>query len=219
MAGVCRSRDIYILAANYLQNLDWHSDPEIVKNIVSFYTKAKAFDQLSAFYDACAQVEIDEYRDYEKAVGALREALAYLGKARAQGKEHKMAQLQAKITHVENFVNARKMVKSEPQRMIELCHELLEQHEVENAIRMGDVYALMVEWYYSQQQMEEAYALVERMRARAIILSPYLDHEMVQAIYDAMGMPVATDPQPPPQQQHDIDQIAEHIEEDGIDDD
>ncbi|CAM9626988.1 unnamed protein product [Hapterophycus canaliculatus] len=27
-AGVSRSRDIYILAANYLQNLDWHDDPQ-----------------------------------------------------------------------------------------------------------------------------------------------------------------------------------------------
>ena len=43
------------MAANYLQNLDWHSDTEIVKNIVAFYTKAKAFEQLSTFYDACAQ--------------------------------------------------------------------------------------------------------------------------------------------------------------------
>ena len=58
-AGVSRARDIYILAANYLQNLDWHSDPEIMKNIVSFYTKAKALEQLSAFYDACAQVETE----------------------------------------------------------------------------------------------------------------------------------------------------------------
>ena len=29
--------------------------------------KAKAWDKLAAFYDACAQVEIDEYRDYDKA--------------------------------------------------------------------------------------------------------------------------------------------------------
>ena len=38
--------------------------------------------QLSVFYDACAQVEIDEYRDYEKALGALRESLKYMQKAR-----------------------------------------------------------------------------------------------------------------------------------------
>ena len=59
-AGTARSRDIYILAANYLQNLDWHSEPEILKNIVGFYLKAKAVEQLSSFYDACAQVEIDK---------------------------------------------------------------------------------------------------------------------------------------------------------------
>lgn len=28
-AGVSRSRDIYVLAANYLQNLDWHDDPQV----------------------------------------------------------------------------------------------------------------------------------------------------------------------------------------------
>ncbi|CAN0240752.1 unnamed protein product, partial [Laminaria digitata] len=55
-AGVSRSRDIYILAANYLQNLDWHDDPQVMKSIIAFYTKAKANVQLSDFYDACAQV-------------------------------------------------------------------------------------------------------------------------------------------------------------------
>merc|ERR1712057_145104 len=41
-AGVSRTREIYILAANYLQSLDWHSDAGVMKNIVAFYTKAKA---------------------------------------------------------------------------------------------------------------------------------------------------------------------------------
>ena len=50
-----------------------------MKAIISFYTKAKAFTQLSGFYDACAQVEIDEYRDYEKALGALKEAVNLSG--------------------------------------------------------------------------------------------------------------------------------------------
>ena len=57
-----------MMAANYLQTLDWHSDPEIMKNIIGFYSKAQAMDNLSAFYDTCAQIEIDEYRDYEKAL-------------------------------------------------------------------------------------------------------------------------------------------------------
>eukprot|EP01050_Picozoa_sp_SAG11_P019618 SAG11_NODE_3158_length_2643_cov_2.460299_4_plen_69_part_00 len=39
---------------------------------------------------------------------------------------------------------------------------------------MGDVYALLVEYYHSQQNMQQAYMLIEKMRGRNIILSPYL---------------------------------------------
>merc|ERR1712050_200868 len=80
-AGTARQPDIYVLAGNYLQSLDWHNDPEISKNIIQFYSKAKAYDKLAKFYDACAQVEIDEYRDYDKANAALKEALKYMMKA------------------------------------------------------------------------------------------------------------------------------------------
>ena len=33
-AGVCRNKDIFVLAANYLQTLAWHTDAEILKAIV-----------------------------------------------------------------------------------------------------------------------------------------------------------------------------------------
>lgn len=55
-AGVSRQRDIYIMAANYLQTLDWRKDPEVMKNIISFYTKGRAMESLAGFYDACGQV-------------------------------------------------------------------------------------------------------------------------------------------------------------------
>lgn len=63
-----RQPEVYILAGNFLQNQNWHNEPEIMKTIISFYSKAKALESLANFYDACAQVEIDEYRDYEKAL-------------------------------------------------------------------------------------------------------------------------------------------------------
>lgn len=71
-ATMTKRREIYMLAANYLQNVDWHADPEITKTIIAFYTKANAFDSLATFYDSCAQVEIDDYRDYEKVRGSAR---------------------------------------------------------------------------------------------------------------------------------------------------
>jgi hypothetical protein len=55
-AGVLRSKEIYARAANYLQTLNWHTDGEIMKKIIEFYTKAKAYKQLALFYDACSQV-------------------------------------------------------------------------------------------------------------------------------------------------------------------
>ena len=57
-AGVSRQREIYVMAANYLQSLDWRKDPDIMKNIIGFYTKGRALDSLASFYDACAQVGI-----------------------------------------------------------------------------------------------------------------------------------------------------------------
>ena len=49
--------------------MNWRESVDIMKAIIQFYTKAQAFEQLAGFYDSCAQVEIDDYRDYEKAIG------------------------------------------------------------------------------------------------------------------------------------------------------
>ena len=79
-AQVSRQRDIYIMAGNYLQSLDWQNQPDVLKNIINFYSKGKAMDLLANFYVACAQVEIDEFQNYEKAVDALNQAIRCLAK-------------------------------------------------------------------------------------------------------------------------------------------
>lgn len=55
-ATVSRQREIYVMAANYLQSLDWQARPELLKNIITFYTKGRAPHLLANFYTACAQV-------------------------------------------------------------------------------------------------------------------------------------------------------------------
>lgn len=187
-ANVSRHRDIYVMAANYLQTLDWHNDQAIMKNIIQYYTKAKELNSLSGFYEACSQVEIDEYRDYEKAFSALKEALKYMIKARVPDKEERLAALQQRIFLVEKFVHARKLVKSDPEQMIKICQQLLHQSDLEQGIRVGDVFALMIEYSHAQADMSQAYLLIEQMRTRNIILSPYLDREMIESIYRAVGM-------------------------------
>ena len=58
-ANVCRQKQVYIMAANYLQSLDWKKDPDIMKDIIQFYTRAKSMVLLAGFYDSCAQVCYD----------------------------------------------------------------------------------------------------------------------------------------------------------------
>ncbi|XP_059548609.1 intraflagellar transport protein 140 homolog isoform X2 [Myotis daubentonii] len=110
-AGVSRQKENYIMAANYLQSLDWRKEPETMKTIISFYTKGRALDLLASFYDACAQVEINEYQNYDKAHGALTEAYKCLSKAKTKSpldQETKLAQLQSKMTVVKRFIQARR---------------------------------------------------------------------------------------------------------------
>ena len=58
-----------------------------MKSIISFYSRAKAFDQLANFYDSVSAVEVDDYRDYEKALGALQDGLKYVAKSTSQTKD------------------------------------------------------------------------------------------------------------------------------------
>ena len=55
-ASISRSGEIYKLAANYLQQMNWRESVDIMRAIIAFYTKAKSFEQLAGFYDSCAQV-------------------------------------------------------------------------------------------------------------------------------------------------------------------
>lgn len=84
------------------------TDPqEILQNIVTFYTKGKAMESLANFYDSCAQVEIDEYQAYDKALGALNEALKCVSKAKMKdfnAQEAMVSSLQHRIILVKKSV-------------------------------------------------------------------------------------------------------------------
>lgn len=124
-ANNARSADTFILAANFLQTADWHQNPELMKNIIMFYQKAKAYENLANFFEACSNVEIDEYRDYEKASAALKEAIKYMSKATSGDKESKMEALNTKKDLVQRFIDLKDLAESDPREMVNRCHKLL----------------------------------------------------------------------------------------------
>ncbi|CAD7923674.1 unnamed protein product [Amoebophrya sp. A120] len=182
-AGTARTPEIYILAANYMQSLDWHSRPEMTKQILSFYSKAKDYQKMSGFYATIAMVEIDEYRDYEKAASCLKDSLKVLQKANLELSEQYTV-LEKKLKFVEQFA-ALKTLKAD--QVVQACETFLQVPEVENYLRVGDVYAALIEAYVAQGLYQDAFGKVEEMRRAKIALGPYVDAEVLQKIQAEMG--------------------------------
>ncbi|NWY05934.1 IF140 protein, partial [Nothoprocta ornata] len=195
-AGVSRQREIYIMAANYLQSLDWRKDPEIMKNIISFYTKGKALDLLAGFYDACAQVEIDEYQNYEKAQGALTEAYKCLSKAKMRSpleQESKIALLQSKMALIKRFIHARRIHSEDPTEAVRQCEQLLGEQDLDSTIRRGDVLGFLVEHYLQVEDFHTAYRYLEEMRKRIPGGNPtyFVPQQTIEAVHRGAGVPLS----------------------------
>lgn len=119
----------------------------------------------------------------------MKEAMRMLDKATCPNKEGKQKMLRDRIAIIERFVSAREsFANNDPNAMVQICSQLIDQPGVEEAIRLGDVFAQLVEYFYNQRQMQQAYTFLEKMRKKNIIVTPYLDQEMVENIQQAMGI-------------------------------
>lgn len=187
-ASISRNSEIYTLAANYLQQMNWRESMDIMKAIIMFYTKAKAFMQLAGFYDSCAQVEIDEYRDYEKALGALNEALKYLSKDNSRPATELSKSVEKRLLLIEKFVEAKTCSKKDPSTMIAICEALLQDPMIEEAIRVGDCLGMLIDFFYQNGNMQDAYHYLREMDERKIQPFPYVEQAVVDEIHRAVGV-------------------------------
>lgn len=61
-AAAARDKNAQLMAADYLRrHADWRTRPDLMRHILHFYTRAKAYGKLAAFYAECAKMEVDEY--------------------------------------------------------------------------------------------------------------------------------------------------------------
>ena len=81
-------------------------------------------------YTPNVQMEIDEFRDYEKALDALKESKQQLEKAKKLiDRECRIDVLESRIAIVTDFVQARKYEKSDPHKMADMCTAILSRRE------------------------------------------------------------------------------------------
>ncbi len=188
-ANTARVPEVYVLAGNYLQNTNWHANPQTMKTIITLYNKAKAFENLAAFFEACAQMEIDEFREYDKALTAMNEAVNAIKKVPSAEKSGRRGQLEQRMKLISDFVRARSLIQSNPEEMIKICNFIIESPDAESAVRVGDVIAQLVELFYANKDAKRAFEYIQKMIARKIRINPYLDQELIDNVYVAVGMP------------------------------
>ncbi|XP_043957554.1 intraflagellar transport protein 140 homolog [Gambusia affinis] len=194
-ANVSRQKELFIMAANYFQSLDWRKNPKNLKRIIEFYTKGKAPDLLGGFYEACAQVEIDDYQNYEKALDALMEAFKCLSKAKdgsSGQQEGKLADLQHKIVLIKKFVHIRRLNSEDPDEAVRLCEALLEEPELDPAVRIGDAFGFLIDHHCQQGRLQTAYQKLEELQKLlpSQSIRYYISQASLDALQKEMGFPL-----------------------------
>ena len=196
-AKISKNDEIYTLAANYLQQMNWRGSLDILKAIVTFYSQAKAFEQLAGFFESCAQVEIDEYRDYEKAIGALKEALKHLENAKKGALpptgngtrlEDLINRLRQRVQIIERYVQARRLSNKDPDQMVDICEDLLQNvPNLDDAVRVGDCLAMLIEYFHGNNQHQTADKYLQEMRSRNIQPQPFVDAAVLDDLIRRYG--------------------------------
>ncbi|KAM4716079.1 intraflagellar transport protein 140 homolog isoform 1-T3 [Anableps anableps] len=194
-ANVSRQKELFIMAANYFQSLDWRQNPKNLKRIIEFYTKGKAPDLLGGFYEACAQVEIDDYQNYEKALDALMEAFKCLSKAKDVSggqQEVKLADLQQKISLIKKFVHIRRLYPEDPDEAVRLCEALLGEPELDPAVRIGDAFGFLIEHHCQQGHLQMAYQKLEELQKLlpSQSIRYYISQASLDVLQKEMGFPL-----------------------------
>ncbi|XP_018800098.1 PREDICTED: intraflagellar transport protein 140 homolog [Bactrocera latifrons] len=181
-ANMSRQREVYIMAANYLQALNWQEDEHILKHIVIFYSKGQAYDSLANFYAICAQIEIEEYHNYEKALKAMLEAANCLKKLGHS--QHALNNLEKAIADVRKVLDIQNAMKNnDNQAVISGCRNMLIKPETP-PIRQADILAMLVRALaYSKQWSEAGRALKElALKDNAWSTIGLVDKALVQKI-------------------------------------
>ncbi|CAH8581583.1 unnamed protein product [Schistosoma turkestanicum] len=201
--NISKQKEIYIMAANYLQTLsDWRSNMSIIRNIIQFYTRGQAMESLTSFYEACAHSEIEECGNYEKAIDALTEAYKVLVKLTNSNNDNNqttechlkknLIRIKKKTILCKEFVEVKKLFSADPTDAMQRCQILLETIGPDNVLRPGDIYSLIIRELVTQEKYKAALTCLNEMKERIgdnHTISRYLDNEILEKIYKTLNLP------------------------------
>uniref|UniRef100_UPI00358F9C54 intraflagellar transport protein 140 homolog n=1 Tax=Myxine glutinosa TaxID=7769 RepID=UPI00358F9C54 len=192
-ANVAKHKEVYIMAGNYLQSLEWRNQSKVVEHIINFYTKAQALDLLAGFYDSCSQIEIEECQNYEAGLKALMEAHKCLSERKCISGEQdeKKLQLQNRITFLKKFLLAKSLLETNSQQAEEKLQALFEDPVFKETMHPANVFTLLVQHHANTQDYQMANKLLMQMRSKypSISMQQYVSQGVLDAISHALHLP------------------------------
>lgn len=212
-ANHSRNNEMYTLAANFLQSQNWSTNENVYRSIIQFYSKARAYDNLISFYDACSQMHIDS-RNYPEALKCLEECAKTMDNASKTSKnsvnETKVMMVKARIEIMRSFVHCQQLVenmspelwgtpeeKRKSDETISICSDYIkrsrsavgtEREAIDEALRIGDVFALLVKLYFlKMKEPKNALKVLESMPKHGVDPQYYLEMRFMEQVCNANG--------------------------------
>ena len=108
-------------------------------------------------------------------------------KSTNEKKEEKKQQLESKIFLVNKFLKAKSLEQTDPEEMVRMLKNLIEK-PIDYALRIGDVYAVLIKHYYKEKNNTDAYQLIQELIEKGQQPEYYIEKTMIDTICSAMGV-------------------------------
>ncbi|VDL82930.1 unnamed protein product [Nippostrongylus brasiliensis] len=202
-ANTARNKEIYILAANYLQTTDWQGNAEVIREIETFYSKAHSFLHLASFYKACAFMEVETFNDFSKAADALQHALRTIdrgmegggGTETSSSSSSQTAALSAlkeeivgHLDQLAKFEKIKEVYATDENDAVLQLQALVEKASEDSIIRPSHIYALLIAHHAGKQNYRPAYRCITQLQKlqKNLDLSTIIDAELLDKICDEL---------------------------------
>ncbi|VDL79072.1 unnamed protein product, partial [Nippostrongylus brasiliensis] len=200
-ANTARNKEIYILAANYLQTTDWQGNAEVIREIETFYSKAHSFLHLASFYKACAFMEVETFNDFSKAADALQHALRTIDRGMEGGggtetsSSSQTAALSAlkeeivgHLDQLAKFEKIKEVYATDENDAVLQLQALVEKASEDSIIRPSHIYALLIAHHAGKQNYRPAYRCITQLQKlqKNLDLSTIIDAELLDKICDEL---------------------------------
>jgi intraflagellar transport protein 140 len=109
----------------------------------------------------------------------------------------RLIQVSRQIELVACFAECQRSYSSNPTKALQACKALLQEANINAAVRKGDIYGFMIEHYVRTQNFREAYGLIQELKAQIpnVNLSYYINTDALLTVEKSLGVALQADAQ------------------------